>query len=70
VPSGDPPDGTGEAFSLQADTVSPRAPRSAQPFRHFFICVYPGPSVVNQIFYCMDFAACASKPFLSGAIHA
>jgi hypothetical protein len=31
VPSGDPPDGTGEALFLPADTVSGSAPRSAQP---------------------------------------
>ena len=31
VPSGDPPDGTGEALYLQAETVSQSAPLSAQP---------------------------------------
>jgi len=31
VLSGDPPDGTGEALFLPAETVSHRAPRSAQP---------------------------------------
>ena len=31
VPSGDPPDGTGEALCLHAKTVSHRAPLSAQP---------------------------------------
>ena len=31
LPSGDPPDGTGEALFLPAETVAPSAPRSAEP---------------------------------------
>jgi len=31
VPSGDPPDGTGEALFLPAETGSPSPPLSAQP---------------------------------------
>jgi hypothetical protein len=31
VPSGDPPDGTGEALCLHAETVSLSAPLSAEP---------------------------------------